>query len=120
MKKRITIKCLAVAGLLAMVAGCGKTENAPLPAKEADQQMTAPKAEPRPKAEQPVAQTTNAAATTTDAPKTTPDTAVKAADAAMIPAKEVAPQQVVAATNPVPVRPRPPCQGSRRIRWSKD
>lgn len=106
MKKRITIKCLAVAGLLAMVAGCGKTENAPLPAKEADQQMTAPKAEPRPKAEQPVAQTTNAAATTTDAPKTTPDTAVKAADAAMIPAKEVAPQQVVAATNPVPDKPQ--------------
>src|SRR5271169_6097598 len=98
MKKRITIKCLAVAGLLALAAGCGKTENAPPPTKEADQQMTAPKAEPKPKAEQPVAQTTNAAATTTDTPKKTTDTAVKPADAAMTPAKEAAPQ-VAAATN---------------------
>jgi hypothetical protein len=105
MKKRITIKCLAVAGLLALAAGCGKTENAPPPAKDANQQMTAPKAEPRPKAEQPVAQTTNAAAITTDAPKTTPDTALKAADAAMAPAKEMAPQ-VVAATNAVPDKPQ--------------
>ena len=105
MKKRITIKCLAVAGLLALATGCGKTENAPPPAKDADQQMTAPKAEPRPNSVQPVAQPTNAAATTTDAPKTTPDTALKAADAAMTPAKEIAPQ-VVAATNAVPDKPQ--------------
>jgi hypothetical protein len=101
MKKRITIMCLAVVGLLALAAGCGKSENAAPPAKEADKPITAPKAEPMPKTEQPVAQATNAAVTTTDSAKTTLDTAVKAADTAMTPVKEAAPQ-AGAVTNPAP------------------
>ena len=51
--------------------------------EEADQHIICAKAELKPKAEQPVAQTTSAAATTTDTPKTTTDTGVNAADAAM-------------------------------------
>lgn len=69
--KNKTAICLAVGGLLALVAGCGKTENAAPPAKEADKTISAAKAEPTPTAEKAVAQTTNAAAATTDAAKTT-------------------------------------------------
>ena len=97
--------CLAVVGALALAAGCGKTENAAPPAKEANKSISAPKAEPMPKAEQPVAQTTNAAATTTDAPKTMLDTAVKSADAAVTPAPEAAPK-VLTASNPAPDKPQ--------------
>jgi hypothetical protein len=105
MKQKITIICLAVVGLLALAGGCGKTEDAAPPAKEADKPISAPKAEPMSKAEQPVAQTTNAAPTTMDAPKTKPETAVKAADAAMIPVTEAAPK-VLAATTPAPDKPQ--------------
>ena len=99
MKNNIAIMCLAVGGLLALAAGCGKTENAAPPTKETEKTTSAPKAEPTPTAEKLVAQTTNAVAATTDAAKTTLDTAVKAADTAMTPVKEAAPQ-AVAATNP--------------------
>ena len=97
MKNKIAM-CLAVGGLLALAAGCGKTESAPPPAKEANKPTSAPQAEPTPTAEKSVAQTTNAVTATTDAAKTTLDTAVKAADTVVAPVKEVAPR-VVDATN---------------------
>jgi hypothetical protein len=103
MKNKIAM-CLAVGGLLALAAGCGKTENAAPPTKEIEQTPSAAKAEPSPMAEKLVAQATNAVAATTDAAKTTPETAVKAADMAMTPVKEAAPQ-AVAATNPAPEKP---------------
>jgi hypothetical protein len=103
MKNKIAM-CLAVGGLLALAAGCGKTENAAPPTKEIEQTPSAAKAEPSPMAEKLVAQATNAAAATTDAAKTTLETAVKTADMAMTPVKEAAPQ-AVAATNPAPEKP---------------
>jgi hypothetical protein len=104
MKNKITMY-LALGGLLAWAAGCGKTENAAPPTKETEKTTSAPKAEPTPIAEKAVAQTTNAAAPVTDAARTALDTPVKAADTAMIPAKEAAPQ-VAAATNPAPDKPQ--------------
>ncbi len=105
MKQKITIICLAAAGLLALAAGCGKTEDAAPPAKEANKPISAPKAEPMAQAEQLVAQTTNAAPTTVDAPKPKLETAVKAADAAMTPVTEAAPPMTPAAT-PAPDKPQ--------------
>jgi hypothetical protein len=104
MKNKITM-CLVVGGLLALAAGCGKTENAAPPAKEAEKTTSAPKAEPTPTAATLVAQATNAAAATTDAAKTTLDTAAKAAETAMTPVKEAA-SPAVAATNPAPDKPQ--------------
>jgi hypothetical protein len=104
MKNKIAM-CLAVGGLLALAAGCGKTENAAPPTKETEQTPSAAKAEPTPMAEKSAAQATNAVAATTDAAKTTLETAVKAADTAMTPVKEAAPQ-AVAATNPAPENPQ--------------
>jgi hypothetical protein len=105
MNQKIAIICLAVVGLLALAVGCGKTENAAPPAKEADKPISAPKEEPRPKTEQPGTQISNAAATTTDAAKTTLDTGVKAADAAMTPVTEAVPK-VMATTSPAPDKPQ--------------
>jgi len=68
--------CLAVGSLLALVTGCGKTENAAPATTEADKPTGAPKAEPAQTAERLVAQTTNAVAATTDAAKATLDTAM--------------------------------------------
>lgn len=104
MKNKITM-CLVVGGLLALAAGCGKTENAAPPAKEAEKTTSAPKAEPTPTAETLVAQATNAAAATTDPAKTTLDTAAKAAETAMTPVKEATPP-AVAATNAAPDKPQ--------------
>ena len=95
--KNKTAVCLAVGGLLALAAGCGKTENAAPPTSETEKTTTATQAEPRPTAENLVAQTTNAVAATTDAAKTALETAVT-------PVKEVAPK-VVEATNPAPDKP---------------
>ncbi len=103
--KNKTAMCLAVGGLLALAAGCGKTENAAPPTKETEKTTSAPKAEPTPTAEKLVAQTTNAVAATTDAAKTTLDTAVKVADAAVTPVKEAAPQ-VAAASNTAADKPQ--------------
>jgi len=89
-KKKLAIMCLAVCGLLALTAGCGKTENAAPPKEEAGKATSAPKAEPTPTAEPAAAQTTNAAAATTDAAKTTLDAAAKPADAAAKPADTAA------------------------------
>ena len=105
MKKNIAIVCLTVGGLLALAAGCGKTENAAPPTKETDKTTSAAKAEPKPTAETLAAQTTNAVGAITDAAKTSLDTAVKAADTAMTPVKEAAPK-VVEATNPAPDKPQ--------------
>ena len=104
MKNKIAM-CLAVGGLLALAAGCGKTESAPPPAKEADKPTSAPQAEPTPTAEKSVAQTTNAVTATTDAAKTALDTAAKAAETAMTPVKEAAPK-VVEATNTAADKPQ--------------
>jgi Protein of unknown function (DUF4197) len=105
MKKKITIISLAAGGLLALAAGCGKTENAAPPAKEADKTTSATKAEPAPPPETVLAKTTNAVAATADVTKTTLDTAVKTADTAMTPVKEAAPK-VVEATNPAADKPQ--------------
>jgi hypothetical protein len=105
MKNQITVMCLAVGGWLALVAGCGKTENPAPPTKEADKTPSVVKAEPTQTAEKLVAQTTNAMAATTDAAKTTLDTVAKAADTAVAPVKEAAPS-VVAAANPAADKPQ--------------
>jgi hypothetical protein len=97
MKNKITM-CLAVGGLLALAAGCGKTENTAPPTKEAEKTTSAATAEPTPSAEKPAAQITNAVAATTDAAKTALETAVA-------PVKEAAPH-VVTATNPAPEKPQ--------------
>jgi hypothetical protein len=97
MKNKITM-CFALGGLLALAAGCGKTENAAPPTKEVETTTSAPKAEPVPTAETLPAQTTQAATATTDAARTTLDAAGKAAEP---PVKEAAPQ-VVAAIHPAP------------------
>jgi hypothetical protein len=100
MKNKITM-CLAVGGLLALAAGCGKTENAAPPTKETEKTASTAKAEPTPSPEKSAAQTTNAVAAATNTARTTLDTAVKAANTAVTPVKEAAPP-VVAATNPAP------------------
>jgi hypothetical protein len=83
MKKNNTMY-LALAGFLALAAGCGKTENpAPLE-KEADKSASAAKTEPTP-TDRLVPQTTNAGPAATDSAKATLDTAVP-------PVKEVAPK----------------------------
>jgi hypothetical protein len=97
--------CLAVGGLLALVVGCGKTENAAAPTKETEKTTSVAKAEPTLTAEKSVPQTTNAAAATADAAKTALDAGVKAADTAATPVKEAAPP-AAAATNPVPDKPQ--------------
>ena len=97
MKNKITM-CLAVGGLLALAAGCGKTEDTAPPTKETEKTTSAAKAEPTPSAEKSVVQTTNAVAATTDAAKTALETAVT-------PVKEAAPQ-VATATNAAPDKPQ--------------
>jgi len=94
MKTRIALMCLTVGGLLALTAGCGKTENAAPATKQADKPSGAAPAEPTQAAEKLVAQTTNAVVATTDAAKATLDAAVKAADAAATPVKDAAPKAV--------------------------
>lgn len=98
MKRSITITCLALGSLLALAAGCGKTENAAPATRETDKTTSAPKAEPAQTAERLVAQTTNAVAATTDAAKATLNTA-------MPPVKEAAPN-AMAATNTAPEKPQ--------------
>ena len=96
MKNQIIIMYLAVGGLLALVVGCGKTEDAAPSTQAADKTTVAVKAEPTQTAEKLMAQTTNAVATTTDVAKTTLDTAAKAADTSV----KVAAPKVVEAANP--------------------
>jgi hypothetical protein len=98
MKRSITITCLTLGSVLALAAGCGKTENAAPATRETDKTTSAPKAEPAQTAERLVAQTTNAVAATTDAAKATLDTA-------MPPVKEAAPN-AMAATNTAPEKPQ--------------
>ena len=97
--------CLAVGGLLVLAAGCGKTENAAPPTKETEKTTSTGKVEPTPTPEKLAVQPANAAAATADAAKTALDTTAKAADTAMTPVKEVAPQ-VAAATSPGPDKPQ--------------
>ncbi len=94
MKNTTPIMCLALGGLLALAAGCGKTENVTPATKEADKPTSPPKVEPTP----------TAAAQTTNAPASTADVA-KVADSAATPVKEAV-AQAVAATNPVPDKPQ--------------
>ncbi len=87
MKNRISI-CLAVGTLLALAAGCGKTDNAqnsPPAAPQAAQPASPPKMEPAPAA--------------MDAAKAVQDSAVKAA-AAVTPGNAVAPAGTVAPQAP--------------------
>ena len=104
MKNNTMVLCMVVGGLLALAAGCGKTENTAPTTKEPEKTTPAPKAEATSPAEKLVAQTTNAAAVATDAAKTALDTAVKKADTAMTPVNEV-PPAVLAATNTAAATP---------------
>ena len=92
--KNTTAMCLTVAGLLALAAGCGKTDNAAPPTTETEKTTSATKAEPRPTAENPVPQASNGVATKADAAKT-----------AVAPVKDAAPK-VVESTNPAPDKPQ--------------
>jgi len=105
MKKRITLMCLTVGCLLALAAGCGKTENPPPPTTQVDKATSAAKPESAQAAEKSLVQTTNAVVAMADAAKTTLDTGVKAADTAVAPVKEAAPQ-VAAANNPAADKPQ--------------
>ncbi len=97
MKNKIAV-CLAVGGLLAVAAGCGKTENAAPPTLETEKATSAIKTEPGLTTEKLVAQTTNAEGITTNAAKTALETAVT-------PVKEAAPK-VVQGTNSAPDKPQ--------------
>lgn len=96
MKNTTTIMCLAVGGLLALAAGCGKTEKAAPATQGADRPTSVPKAGPAQTSEKLVAQPTNGVPATTAAAKTTVDTSVKAADPAATPVKDASPQAVAA------------------------
>jgi hypothetical protein len=97
MKNEIAL-CLAVGVLLALVAGCGKTENAAPPTKETEKTTSGVQAELAPTAERSMAQTTNVVAATTNAAKTALATAVTSV-------QEAAPR-IVEATNPAPDKPQ--------------
>jgi hypothetical protein len=97
MKKWNIVGCLAAGGLLALVAGCSKTENPITSTKEVDKPTSTAKAEPTPTPEKQVPQTTNAVVATTDTAKATPDTAVKPTAAPVTPAMEAPPKEVDAA-----------------------
>src|ERR1035441_8767691 len=77
MKNNTMVLCMVVGGLVALAAGCGKTENTAPTTKEPERTTPAPKAEATPPAEKLVAQTTNAAAITTEEAKTSLQSAVK-------------------------------------------
>jgi hypothetical protein len=100
-----TIMWLTVGGLLALAAGCGKTENPPSSTTQADNTASAAKAAPAQATEKPSAQTTNAVAATTDAAKATLATGAKAADKAVAPMTDAA-AKLVAPTNPAPDKPQ--------------
>ncbi len=102
---KITFVGVTVGGLLALAAGCGKTENPPSSTTQADKTASSAKAAPAQATEKPSAQTTNAVAATTDAAKATLDTGAKAADKAVAPSADAA-AKVVAPTNPVPDKPQ--------------
>ena len=104
MNNRIIVMCVVVVGLVALVAGCGKTENAAPPAREADKTTSAPKAEPTSPAEQLVAQPSNAVAITTEEAKTRLQSTVKPEKMAMTPVNEI-PSTAVAATNTAAATP---------------
>ena len=104
MKNNTMVLCMVVGGLVALAAGCGKTENAAPPATEADKTTSAAKAEPKPAAEQFVAQTSNAVAITTEEAKTGLQSTVEAGKMAMTPVNEI-PATAVAATNTAPATP---------------
>lgn len=90
MKNRIALMCLMVGGLLALAAGCGKTEKAAPAIQEADNATSPAKAGPMPAPETRIAQKTNAVAATTNAAKTALDTTAKTVP----PVKEAAAQAV--------------------------
>ncbi len=83
MKNKITV-CLGVAGLLALVAGCGKTENVVPPTSETEKTASAIEAEPSRATEALVAKTTN--------------TGQRALETAVSPVTEAAPK-LMEATN---------------------
>jgi hypothetical protein len=109
MNKNTVIVCLAVGSLLALAAGCGKSESAPPVTQESAKTPNAPKVEPVPTIEKAAIPATNAAVTVTAPAKTAPEAVkavaeapVKATDTPMAPVKqpasEVAPAPA-AATN---------------------
>src|ERR1035441_2493958 len=104
MNNRIIVMCVVVVGLVALVAGCGKTENAAPLAREADKMTSAPKAEPGSPAEQLVAQPSNGVAITTEEAKTRLQSTVKPGNMAMTPVNEI-PSTAVAATNTAAATP---------------
>ena len=104
MKNKTMVLCMVVGGLMALAAGCGKTENTAPTTKEPEKTTPAPKAEATPPAEQLVAQPSNAVAITTEEAKTGLQSTVEAGKMAMTPVNEI-PATAVAATNTAAATP---------------
>ena len=102
MKTSNSIICLAVGGFLTVVSGCGKTENAPPPAKETGQVTSSAKPEPTPKVETPAVAAPTAATPAVETP-------VKAPETPATPVQESAPKAPVAAA---PAAEKAPASGS--------
>jgi hypothetical protein len=94
MKSKETIMWLLMGGWLAVMAGCGKTENAAPAPKEAETTTKAEQAAPAEKLAEP---STNAASAAVETTTTAVDAAVKTAEATATPPKETAPVAVDAA-----------------------
>jgi hypothetical protein len=91
MKCKETIIGLLMGAWLAVVAGCGKTENATPPSKDAETTTKAEKAAPAVSAEKLAEQSTNAATAAVETAKAAVDAAVKTADTTVTPLQEPAP-----------------------------
>jgi hypothetical protein len=105
-KNKNSIFCLMFGGVLALVSGCGKTENAAPPGKEAGQVTSAAKPEIAPKVETPAAATPAAATPPAAAPAV--ETPAKPAETVATPVQESAPKAVVA---PAPATEKAPESG---------
>lgn len=90
MKNKTTLVCLTMGGLLALAAGCGKTESPPPPTTQANETPSVAKPESTPAAETSVTPAANAEAATTDAAKTTLATSTGAAGAPVATVTEAA------------------------------
>jgi len=107
MRNEHTILCLTLGTLLALVAGCSKTENSATPASNADKAATPERtqlSQSAPTEAQPTTNVTADAATTT---KATVETAVKPAEAALNPPK-VTPPATTDTTSPATNKPPGP------------
>jgi hypothetical protein len=96
MKTRTTLISLSVGGLLALAAGCGKSDTAAPVSQETAKPLSTAIAAPTQAVAALAEQTTNPAATTSAAANTTSAAAVKPVETAVTSLKEVAPKAVAA------------------------